>query len=264
MPDENGIELVLHITAPPEVVYGFFLEPEKFEQWMGQGSRLQLREGGDLEVRYPGGAPPARGSVVEVVENRRIVFTWGYEGGANGLPPGASRVLVELTPVDGGTRLTLRHTGLPTEELEQGHLGGWRHYFGVLAWRAARQALGPVLEDRVDALVDAWNEPEAERRRRLLEGCWEPDALFVDRMGYVPGLDALDAFIANAHRFMPGVRLERTGQIFETHGRVRFPWKLTGPEGDVGAGWHVGKVSADGRFEELAGFWDEVATGVSR
>jgi uncharacterized protein YndB with AHSA1/START domain len=260
MTTTDGIELTLHIAAPPAVVYRYFSDPERFKRWMGPGSEFDARDGGDLVVRYPNDAPPARGAVVEAVPDERIVFTWGYTGGANGLPEGASTVSVDLKPLHGGTLLTLRHTDLPNRELEQGHLGGWRHYFGVLAWEAAREALSPVLEERVDALIAAWNESEAPRRGELLESCWAEDALFVDRMGYVPGRDALDTFIANMHRFMPGVVMERTGPVRQTHGRVHFPWRLSGPDGAVvGQGVDVGRMDGGGRFLELAGFWDEPA-----
>lgn len=252
----DEIELRVAIVAPPETVYRFFSDPERFAQWMGEDSSIELRSGGELTVRYPGGAPAARGEVLETEPDRSIAFTWGYEGGANGLPPGASEVRIDLEADGAGTRLTLRHSGLPNRDLRQGHLGGWRHYFGVLAWRAARAALQPVLEDRIDALVAAWNESKGDARRTLLETCWTPDGLFVDRMGYVEGIDALDAFIANAHRFMPGVRMERSGPIHEMHGRIRFPWRLSGPEGEVGAGWNVGRVNGAGEIRELTGFWD--------
>lgn len=262
MTTTNGIELTLHIAAPPSVVYGFFSDPERFKTWMGPDSELDAAVGGELLVRYPNEAPPARGEVVEAVQDERIVFTWGYTDAANGLPVGASTVAVDLKPLHGGTLLTLRHTDLPDREVEDGHLGGWRHYFGVLAWQAAREALSPVLEERVDGLVAGWNEPDPDRRRELLASCWAEDALFVDRMGYVPGLAALDTFIANMHRFMPGVSLERTGPIRETHGRVHFPWRLSGPDGSVvGQGVHVGRMDGEGRFVEMAGFWDEEDEG---
>ncbi|HSM04385.1 MAG TPA: SRPBCC domain-containing protein [Longimicrobiales bacterium] len=262
MADTDGIELTLHIAAPPAVVYRYFSDPKRFKSWMGADSELDARPGGGLVVRYPNEAPPARGEVVEAERDRRIVFTWGYTGGANGLDVGASTVAVELKPLEGGTLLTLRHTGLPDRALEQGHLGGWRHYFGVLAWRAAREALAPVLESRIDAFVAAWNEEDPERRRDLLAGCWAPDGLFVDRMGYVPGREAMETFIANARRFMPGVGMERTGPIRETHGRVHFPWRLTGPDGAVvGEGLDVGRLDGEGRFVELAGFWDDPPGG---
>jgi hypothetical protein len=37
------------------------------------------------------------------------------------MPPGSTRVTVTLDAVDGGTRLTLRHDGLPSDELREGH-----------------------------------------------------------------------------------------------------------------------------------------------
>jgi hypothetical protein len=59
---------------------------------------------------------------------------------------------------------------------------------------------------------------------------------------------------------MPGVGLNRTGPIREIHGRLYFPWRLTGPDGSlVGEGLDVGRVDGEGRFVELTGFWDEEA-----
>lgn len=259
--EADGIELRIRIAAAPEVVFGFFEDPERFAAWMGDGSTMVARPGGAVVVEYPGEAAPAMGKVLETVPNRRIVFTWGYEGGANGLPPGSSTVSVDLQPTDTGTLLTLRHVGLDDDDLEQGHLGGWRHYFGVLAWRASRVALAPVLEERVDAWVSAWNEPDPDVRRDQLSECWTAGALFADRMGYVEGIEAMDSFIANAHRFLPGVRMERTGPVREMHGTICFPWRLGRGEEVVGAGSSVGRVDARGRIVELIGFWESLDGG---
>jgi len=48
---------------------------------------------------------------VEVVEDRHIVFTWGWEGSEPMLPvaPGGSRVEFELAPQGGGTLLRITH-----------------------------------------------------------------------------------------------------------------------------------------------------------
>lgn len=75
------------------------------------------------------------GEYVVVDPPRRIVFTWGFDGGA-AVPPGISDVAVTLTPVPEGTLLRLVHTGLPHPALA-GHDAGWSGYLAQLAGTAA-------------------------------------------------------------------------------------------------------------------------------
>src|SRR5262249_26124186 len=74
--------------------------------------RLADRSGAAIEGRY-----------VEVVPDRKVVFTWG---GVEGLAPGESTVEITLEPARGGTLLKLRHYGLPPPAFEA-HDMGWLH-----------------------------------------------------------------------------------------------------------------------------------------
>jgi Activator of Hsp90 ATPase homolog 1-like protein len=57
------------------------------------------------------------------------------------LPAGSTRVVVLLEAQDGGSRLTLQHHELPTDELREGHrVVAWETY---LARLAVRDAGGP-------------------------------------------------------------------------------------------------------------------------
>jgi hypothetical protein len=73
----------------------------------------------------------ASGRVVEVVENQRVVFTWGWEQGPP-VPPGSTTVAIDLVPDNGGTLIRLTHSGLPPDEIEI-HRYGWEHYVTRLA-----------------------------------------------------------------------------------------------------------------------------------
>lgn len=252
MPAPDRVELTIRIAARPETVFRYFTDIERLRQWLGPRTDFDARSGGALTVRFPNDAPSAMGSIVELVPDRRIVFTWGYDGANHGMAPGSSTVSVDLEPTAEGTLLTLRHWGFPRPELGGEHLGGWRHYFGVLAARAAQESVGAAAESTVDRFVSAWREPDAAARRSVLETCFAADAVYRDAYGYVPGLDGLNVFIGNALKFMPGLTLRRDGPVRHAHGTIWYPWSMTGPDGtSVMSGVSVGECAADGRLLRL-------------
>lgn len=256
MSHPDQVELRVRIAAPPATVFRYFTDPARFQQWMGPRSEFEARVGGELVVRFPTNDPSAMGSIVEVVPDRRIVFTWGYDGSNHGMAPGSSTVSVDLEPIPEGTLLTLRHRGFPRPELGQEHLGGWRHYFGVVAARATEETVGVVAGGLVDQFIAAWGETDPGRRGALLAECFEPDGLYRDAYGYVPGLDGLNTFIGNAQKFMPGLTLARSGPVRHSHGQICYQWTMTGPDGKVlSNGISAGECSAEGKIRMLTGFW---------
>ena len=78
----------------------------------------------------------ARGEFVSVEPPTRVVFTWGWEGEGNPIPPGASTVEVTLTPDGDGTVLRLVHRDLPLEA-QGAHADGWDHFLPRLVEAAA-------------------------------------------------------------------------------------------------------------------------------
>jgi uncharacterized protein YndB with AHSA1/START domain len=110
------IEREIFIDAPPETVFGFLIDPELMAQWIGRFHRLDPRPGGIFQVEVSRGNV-ARGVYTEVTPFRRVAFTWGRDSQdptLATLPPGISLVEFELEEKDGGTRLLLRHSRLPT------------------------------------------------------------------------------------------------------------------------------------------------------
>lgn len=117
------IERVVDIAASPETVFTLLTDPEQYVRWKGETARLDPRRGGAFDVGFAGGAR-VLGEYLEVVPNRRVVFTWGWDSPAAVVGPGGSRVEIDLEPIGTGTRLRLVHRGLPVSE-RASHTEGW-------------------------------------------------------------------------------------------------------------------------------------------
>ena len=128
------VEREVRVAARPETVFDFFVDPEKMVQWKGRRAELDPRPGGTYRVEINDQAI-ARGEYLEIDAPNRVVFTWGWEGqeaGEHAVPPGSSRVEIELTPDGDGTLVRLRHLDLP-EQSREIHGQGWDMYLGRLA-----------------------------------------------------------------------------------------------------------------------------------
>jgi len=129
----------LAIAASPETVWAFLVEPDKASRWMGQTASLDPQPGGEYRVGVIPGHT-ASGEFVELDPPRRLVFTWGWEPGADGpnpVAPGSTTIEIELIPDGDGTTLRFRHYDLPTAESAASHAHGWDHYLPRLATAAA-------------------------------------------------------------------------------------------------------------------------------
>jgi uncharacterized protein YndB with AHSA1/START domain len=145
------VEREIRIEAPPDVVFKFFVDPEQMVRWKGVEATLDPRPGGVYRVNVTG-QDVVRGEYVEVLPNERVVFTWGWEGEGNPVPPGASTVEITLVPDGRATIVRLRHHGLPGGP-EDRHAEGWDHYLARLALAAGGNDAGP----------DPWAHTAGER-----------------------------------------------------------------------------------------------------
>jgi uncharacterized protein YndB with AHSA1/START domain len=126
-----GVVREVRIQARPETVFRYLVDADRMIQWMGAQATLDARPGGELSVLVAG-QHHALGQFIEIDPPHRVVFTFGWEGEAMSIPPGGSRVQIDLIPEDGGTRLRLVHSELP-EAAYGDHAHGWEHYLGRLA-----------------------------------------------------------------------------------------------------------------------------------
>jgi len=98
----------------------------------------------------------AAGTFAVLLRPHLVVFTWGFADdeaashtkgdgapSAGAMPAGSTRVTVTLQGCGSGTRLTLRHENLPSEELRAAHEVAWNTYLPRLGVVAAGGDPGP-------------------------------------------------------------------------------------------------------------------------
>jgi uncharacterized protein YndB with AHSA1/START domain len=155
---QDSVVLDRVFDAPIDLVWKMWTDPVSFKAWYGPAgatvpvAELDVRAGGRRRVCMAVGPTQMwfTGEHVEVIEPTRLVYTetMADEHGnsispeALGMPPktpGTTEVTVVLDEVDGGTRVTLIHAGVPAES---GAARGWNAAFDKLAaeLRAASSA----------------------------------------------------------------------------------------------------------------------------
>lgn len=119
------IQLQQRIDAPPSTVYRYITEANKWKLWQGVDAELDPNPGGIFSMTM-GNGMNARGQFVELVPDKRVVFTWGWID-QPGIPPGSTTVEILLEPEGAGTMLTLIHRNIPDEESPMQHMGWTQH-----------------------------------------------------------------------------------------------------------------------------------------
>ncbi len=114
----------------------------------------------------------------------------------------------------------------------------------------------PTTKEAVSAYMAAWNEADEAKRRRLLDTAWADDGRYTDPMADAPGRDALIDLITQFQKQMPGAAIAQVSGIDEHHGRLRFAWKMQGPDGSTRMeGIDIGQLAEDGRIQSIVGFF---------
>jgi uncharacterized protein YndB with AHSA1/START domain len=156
-----AIEVEHRIAAPPDIVFSFFVDPDRYRLWQGLDAELDPRPGGRFCVRITS-TGRVRGEYVLVDPSKQVVFTWGWESDAELPPalrdftPGISTVEVTLIPDGDGTIVRLRHAGIPTEEARGLHDVGWPIYLQRLGVATTGGDPGP---DTLASQLSSRSEP---------------------------------------------------------------------------------------------------------
>jgi uncharacterized protein YndB with AHSA1/START domain len=246
----HALDRDITIRARPEIVFRYFTDSERFARWWGEGSRIEPSPGGAVRIRYPN-AIVVTGEVVEIDPPRRIVFTYAY-GETPG--PDPTLVTIELLPHVDGTLLRLRHE-FADAKTRDAHVQGWRYQLAVFARVVSEETLAEA-PDRVDAFLRAWNEPDAARRRELLESCAAKRLVFRDAFSATDGIEEMLANLDAMRVHMPGVSLVRSSDVRVVHGTALVGWTAQKDSQPIGHGSYVVDFDADGRFERVDGFWE--------
>ena len=142
-----SLRLTRLYPVAPKKVWQAWTDPQALKRWWGPGgadgvsvAELDVRVGGRFRfvLRDPEGEyHDIRGVYLEVVPNRKLVFTFAWEeDGERNLD-----TLVTVTFADEGkTRMTFRHEPFETVQERDGH--GWNSTFDRLADHLAHQSAG--------------------------------------------------------------------------------------------------------------------------
>ena len=148
---QKSVVIERGFDAPVGLIWKMWTEADHFKAWYGPKgasipvARMDVRVGGSrlvcMAVQTPAGPRQMWfvGEYLEVVENRRLVYTESpSDEHGNILPaddashPLTTQVRVDLEDVDGGTRMVLTHVGLPADS--PGAIG-WAMALDTLAER---------------------------------------------------------------------------------------------------------------------------------
>lgn len=111
--DTHDVEVVHAFTAPPERVYGAWLDPDLTREWFGPGLgqtepvEIDARVGGRFRiVQIRDGRPVGHSGEYLVLERpRHLAFTWATDDDA-----GRDEVHVHIARTEGGSSVRLVHT----------------------------------------------------------------------------------------------------------------------------------------------------------
>jgi len=131
----EALELTMEreFAHPPEAVFKAWTDQEALRQWMGPGevkcpgAEMDARQGGSylFPMMTPDGAnPTVRGKILEIVQNRKLRFTWAWDQ-EDGSAGQEMEVTLDFHETAGGTRLVLHHTNFIDEDARDKHNGGW-------------------------------------------------------------------------------------------------------------------------------------------
>ena len=130
--NDATVEHVIDVDAPPEIVYALWTTTDGLSRWWGRALALEATPGGPIHVDL--GEAVMIGEFVTLDPPHRIVFTFGWSIATpdGALPPSSTTVDVTITPTSSGSRLTLRHHGLPGAH-RASHTRGWHVFLGRMA-----------------------------------------------------------------------------------------------------------------------------------
>ncbi|MFA5872204.1 MAG: SRPBCC domain-containing protein [Parcubacteria group bacterium] len=158
--DDQGQALVIEriFAAPREKVWNAWTDPEMIKKWWGPKNftvphaEIDFKVGGKYLFAMRGAAGPGQpirdfwsgGTYREIVPMEKIVMTDSFTDEKGNIVPASHygmtgewstelKVKIVLEDQDGGTKMTLKHVGIPAGENRDGAREGWGQSFDKLA-----------------------------------------------------------------------------------------------------------------------------------
>jgi uncharacterized protein YndB with AHSA1/START domain len=253
------VEQSVVVGASRPTVFRCLTQSDLLSRWLQAPASIEPRVGGAVRIDFARHGTVVEGRVVDLRPDEGLAVTWGVSAGpqASVLPVGSTTVRVTLADVPGGTRVTLRHEGIPrVPGLLEGHVEGWRGYLHSLRSTAPLAAIEGTPEALWDRWFQAWGEPDAAARDALVDSVLSPEGTYVDAHASTEGRAALSEWIAACRRTFPGTTVARTGPVLHTGDALLVEWDARLPGGQVFArGVSHGRLTPDGRLRAVESFW---------
>ena len=116
--------LVGEVEASPEIVFDYFVTPEKMVDWWSEEAMIDLRIDGEYELAWRSQDLRLLGQFLVVEPGERLAFTWSYAH----RPEEPRTVDVRFAPTDVGTLLTIEHTHGDDPDERQDYIDGWQFF----------------------------------------------------------------------------------------------------------------------------------------
>jgi uncharacterized protein YndB with AHSA1/START domain len=122
------------VPVPPERAFDAWITESDLRVWMAPLTDVDLdvHVGGRFRIvmgraEADGGPIEHTGEYRTIDRPHRLVFTWNSP-----YTQGESVITVDISPAGDGSRILLRHAGLPPETRD-GHAGGWGTFLDAMA-----------------------------------------------------------------------------------------------------------------------------------
>ena len=197
----DALTLTRHFRAPRARVFSAFVDKAALQSWYGPQNHtiprcdIDPRPGGAYRIEMhgaDGGVRVVTGQFHEIKPHERIVHSWAWLDGAGKTPE--TLVTMTFADKDGGTELTLVHSGFTTEAARDAHNAGWMSCLASLEDMLAGRPKTPIAQpivmgDRrssyVQAVLTALEEKGVAYRFEQA-GAQTPELLAVNPFGKMP------------------------------------------------------------------------------
>ena len=118
----SSITQTVTIKAPPENVYGAYMDSKKHAAFTGSAAKMSSAIGG----KFTAWDGYIVGKNLSLKEGKKIVQEWTTTEWPEGYPP--SLLEITLTKAKGGTVLKMVHSKVPASQKDD-YAQGWRDYY---------------------------------------------------------------------------------------------------------------------------------------
>lgn len=119
---KNGFTLTAIVPAAPAEVYKAWLSTKGHSVMTGSAAKVDGRVGG----RFTAWDGYISGATLELTPDKRILLAWRTTEFPDGAPD--SQVEILLEEAEGGTKLTLTHSLMPEDQVDD-YRQGWEDFY---------------------------------------------------------------------------------------------------------------------------------------